>query len=177
MNLFRRGGSALVAALALSGCTIAKPLIDRQMADAPDAACAVANGQQAPQIVAPSGPTAQCFALHEEVDGRRQPWSGGALQPGRTLLAIHQAGVEGCKGRFTHLTVTGGSPGAGQIELATWDMIARPGHSREHRWDRGFARRTLGMASIDSVTMAPAGVRIRALAGSFEPASLCFKSY
>ena len=181
MNQVRRGGGALVAALALSGCTIAKPLIDRQMAEAPNAACAAINGHHPlparTDASASQAAPAQCFALHEEVDGRRQKWSGGPLQPGRTLIAIHQAAAEGCKGRLTHLTVTGGSRGAGQLELATWDSIARPGHSRQHRWERGFAQRTLGMASIDSATMAPAGVRIRALAGSFDPANLCFKSY
>jgi hypothetical protein len=175
MKQFKRGGSALVAALALSGCTIAKPLIDRRMAEAPNAACVAVNGRQ--PVVEGAAAGGRCFALHEEVDGRRQPWSGGALQPGRTLLAIHQPGTSGCAGRFTHLTVTGASPGPGQLELATWDMLARAGHNRQHRWERGFAQRTLGMASIDSATMTPAGVRIRALAGSFDPANLCFKSY
>jgi hypothetical protein len=175
MKQFGRGGIAVVAALALSGCTIAKPLIDRQMANAPNAACVAINGQRL--VAADAAAGAQCFALHEEVDGRRQPWSGGALEPGRTLLAIHQPATSGCAGRFTHLTVTGASPGPGQLELATWDILARAGHNRQHRWERGFAQRTLGIASIDSATMTPTGVRIRALAGSFDPANLCFKSY
>jgi hypothetical protein len=45
------------------------------------------------------------------------------------------------------------------------------------RWERGFRAAHLRLASIDNATMTPAGVRIRVLAGSFDPANLCFKSY
>ncbi len=130
-----------------------------------------------PSETVEAGAPSQCFALFEESDGRRQGWSGGALRPGRTLIAVHQAGDTDCKGRFSHFTVAGGSAGAGHLELATWDPVGRPGHSRQHRWERGFAQRTLGVASIDHPTMAPAGVRIRVLDGSFDPANICFKSY
>jgi len=170
--------SAIVALLALGGCTIARPLVDREMADAPRAACASVNGGH--QLPMPAGAAAppQCFVLAEQLDdGRRQAWSGGALRPGRTLIAIHQPGAKDCGGRFTHLTVTGGSAGRGEIELATWDPAARPGHMRRHRWQSAFARRTLGLASIDHPTMAAAGARIRVLDGSFDPANICFKSY
>lgn len=190
MNQVRRGAArvtACLAALALSGCTIVRPLIDREMADAPHAACAAVNGEHpllmraragVPAEQVEAGAPSQCFALHEEgEDGRRRAWTGGALTPGRTLIAIHDAGDQDCKGRFTHLTVTGGSAGAGQLELATWDLAARPGHMRRHSWERGFTQRTLGLASLDHPTMAPVGARIRVLAGSFDPAHLCFKSY
>lgn len=181
-----RWSGGLAAALALSGCTLARPLIDREMAKAPHTACAAVNGEHpllmraragVPADQVEAGAPTQCFALYEENEGRRRAWSGGALQPGRTLVAIHQAGETDCKGRFTHFTITGGSAGAGQLDLATWDVAARPGHLRQHRWERGFAQRTLGLASIDHPTMAPAGVRIRVLDGSFEPANLCFKRY
>jgi hypothetical protein len=176
----------VVAAVALSGCTIVRPLIDREMAKAPHAACAAVNGEHpllmrarpgVPADQVETGAPAQCFALFEEQDGRRRAWSGGALQPGRTLIAVHEGADADCKGRFSHFTVTGGSAGAGQLELATWDPAARPGHMRQHRWERGFAQRSLGIASIDTPTMAPAGVRVRVLAGSFDPASICLKSY
>lgn len=185
MSLLKRG-SALVAALALSGCTIVRPLIDRDMAKAPNAACAAVNGEHpllmraragVPAEQVEAGAPTQCFSLHEESEGTSRAWSGGALQPGRTLIAIHQAGDVDCKGRFTHVTFTGASPGAGELEVATWDVAARPGHMRKHRWDGGFPRRNLGLASIDHPTMAPAGIRIRMLSGSFDPADICFKSY
>jgi hypothetical protein len=185
MNKLRQS-SALVAALALSGCTLARPLIDREMAKAPNAACAAVNGEHpllmraragVPAEQVEAGAPSQCFALFEEQDGRRQAWSGGALQPGRTLIAVHDAADADCKGRFTHFNVAGGSAGAGELELETWDVAARPGHMRRHRWERGFGQRNFGLASIDHPTMAPAGVRIRVLTGSFDPANICFKSY
>jgi hypothetical protein len=81
-------------ALALSGCTIARPLIDRDMTKAPRAACAAVNGDH-PLLMRPhagaaadtveAGAPPQCFVLAEELDnGRRQKWSGGPLRPGRT---------------------------------------------------------------------------------------------
>ena len=179
-------GSFVVAALALSGCAVVRPLIDREMAKAPHAACAAVNGAHpllmraragVPADQVEAGAPTQCFALLEEQDGGRRAWSGGALQPGRTLVAVHQEAEADCKGRFTHFTVAGGSPGAGQLELTTWDPVGRPGHTRQHRWERGFAQRTLGIASIDTPTMAAAGVRVRVLAGSFDPANICLKSY
>jgi hypothetical protein len=182
-----RSRSAVLLALALSGCTIARPLIDRDMTKAPRAACAAVNGAH-PLLMRPqagaaaetveAGAPTQCFMLAEELEGgRRQAWSGGPLRPGRTLIAIHQPGDTDCKGRFTHLTVSGASAGAGQIELATWDAAARPGHKRPVRWDRPFGDRTFALASIDNAVMGPAGARIRVLEGSFDPANLCFKSY
>ncbi len=168
MQLGRAGGATLVAMLA-SGCAIVGPLYDRQMHDAPRSACIALDEAPAPT---------QCFALIEEwANGTRREWSGGTLQPGRTLLAIHQAGRAGCGGRFSHLTVTGSSDRVGQAELATWDGIGRPGHSRRVRWNAPFVGRTYALASIDSVMMAPGGARIRVLDGSFDPASLCLKSY
>jgi hypothetical protein len=186
MNQVRRG-SALVLALALSGCTIARPLIDRDMSNAPIAACAAVNGDH-PLLMRPrpgaaadtveAGAPPQCFVLAEELeDGRRHKWSGGPLRPGRTLIAIHQPGELDCKGRFTHLTLTGASAGAGQVELSTWDVAARPAHKRAMGWNRPFGARTFTLGSIDNPTMAPAGARIRVLEGSLDPASLCFKSY
>lgn len=161
------GMGAAVLALAAGGCAIVGPLYDRQMRDAPRAACAAANG---------SGD--QCFVLLEEGPGGvRRAWSGGALGPGRALVAIHQPGREGCGGRFTHLTVSGASDGAGRAELSIWDPLGRPGHQRAVRWDRGFASRDFALASIDNVTMLPAGARLRMLEGGFTPANLCFKSY
>lgn len=179
MNRIGRGASTALV-LALGGCTIARPLLDRQMADAPVAACASVNGAH-PLAAAgggtPDGPP-QCFLLFEEgEDWKRAKWSGGALRPGRTLIAIHKGGEKKCQGRFTHLIVTGGSAEAGQLELATWDVAARPGHMRGHRSERPFAQRTFGLASIDSATMYPVGARIRVTKGSFDPAGLCFKSY
>ena len=186
MNQVRRG-SAFLLALALSGCTIARPLIDRDMSKAPHAACAAVNGDH-PLLMRPhagaaadtveAGAPPQCFVLAEELDnGRRQKWSGGPLRPGRTLIAIHQPADPDCKGRFTHLTLTGASAGAGQVELSTWDLLARAGHVRPMRWDRPFGARIFTLGSIDSATMNPAGARIRVLEGSLDPANLCFKSY
>jgi hypothetical protein len=186
MKQVRRGG-ALALVLVLSGCTIARPLIDRDMSKAPRAACAAVNGDHpllmrprpgAPADTVEAGAPSQCFVLAEELEnGRRQAWSGGPLRPGRTLIAVHQPADPDCKGRFTHLTVTGASSGAGQAELATWDLAARPGHSRPVRWEGAFAERTFALASIDNTIMGPAGARLRVLEGSFDPANLCFKSY
>ena len=50
MNQVRRG-SAFVVALALSGCTIARPLIDRDMSKAPRAACAAVRAAEAIEAV------------------------------------------------------------------------------------------------------------------------------
>jgi hypothetical protein len=174
----RVGGAVLLALLA-GGCGIVSPLYDRQMADAPLAACAAVNG--AHPLAAPAGASTapQCFTLFEETgDGSRRPWSGGALTPGRTLVAWHQPGAgPGCAARFTHLTVTGASPGAGRAELATWDPVGLPGHQREVRWGRAYQARTFALASIDHATMIPGGARIRVLEGSLDPASICFKGY
>ncbi len=169
MRIERIGMTALLA-LAAAGCSLAAPLYDRQMADADHQACAAVNAP------APAG-SAQCFTLFEEDGEGRRTWSGGALTPGRTLIAVHNPAIAGCAARHTHLTVTGAAPGAGQMELAVWDGIARPGHGRTATWGAAFPRRTLALASIDHVTLLPAGARIRMLDGSFDPAELCFKGY
>lgn len=165
-----RAGFTGVLAIATAGCSLAAPLYDRQMADADHQACAAVNAP------APPGST-QCFALYEEDSGGRRTWSGGPLTPGRTLIAVHNPAAPGCAARHTHLTVTGSAAGAGRIELAVWDGMARPGHSRIAGWRAAFPQRTLVLASIDHVTLMPAGARIRTLDGSFDPASLCFKGY
>ncbi len=165
-----RTGIVLLLAVATAGCSIAAPLYDRQMADADHQACAPVN---APPV---AGETS-CFTLLEEDGQGRRGWSGGALTPGRTLIAVHNPAAPGCAARHTHLTVTGAASGAGRMELAVWDGMARPGHSRVATWGTGFSRRTLGLAGIDHVTLMPAGARIQVLEGSFDPASLCFKGY
>lgn len=165
-----RVGIAVLLAIATSGCSIAAPLFDRQMANADDQACAAVNAP------ATAG-AAQCFTLLEEDAGGRRAWSGGALTPGRTLVAVYNSAVPGCAARHTHLTVTGSAAGAGRMELAVWDGMARPGHSRVATWGTGFSRRTLALAGIDHVTLLPAGARVRVLEGSFDPADLCFKGY
>ncbi len=189
---FGRIGGLFVTGLMLSGCAvvgpIVGPLLDSGMNDAPHAACAAINGEH-PRIMRPrpgaapesveAGAPAQCFVLAEELaDGSRRAWSGGALRPGRTLLAIHQPDADSeCAGTFTHLTVSGAAQGAGRAELSAWDMHARPGHSRAISWSRSFARRDFALASIGSTLMNPAGTRIRVIEGNFDPANLCFKSH
>lgn len=157
-------------ALWLGGCSLAAPLYDRQMADADHQACAAVNAP------APAGAT-QCFVLYEEDEAGRRAWSGGALAPGRTLIAVHNPAEPGCAARHTHLTVTGAAPGAGRMELAVWDGLGRPGHARVATWGTGSVSRTFALAGIDHVTLMPAGARIRMLDGSFDPAGLCFKGY
>ena len=165
-----RTGIAGMLALAATGCSLAAPLYDRQMADAEHQACAAVNA-------APPAGATQCFALYEEDAQGRRAWSGGALTPGRTLIAVHNVAAPGCAARHTHLTVTGAAPAAGQLELAVWDGMARPGHSRIATWGSGFSQRTIALAGIDHVTLMPAGARVRVLEGSFDPANLCFKGY
>lgn len=165
-----RTGFALLLAVATAGCSLAAPLYDRRMADADHQACAPVN---APPVAG----AAICFTLFEEDARGRRSWSGGALTPGRTLIAVHNPAAPGCAARHTHLTVTGAAADAGRMELAVWDGIARPGHSRVATWGAGFAQRTLALASIDHVTLMPAGARVRMLEGRFDPAELCFKGY
>jgi hypothetical protein len=173
-----RGGTVLLGLLA-GGCSIVSPLHDRQMLDATYAACVGVNGTHPRSAAAGATAAPQCFSLFEETaDGQRRAWSGGPLTPGRTLVAWHQPGADAsCAGRFTHMTLTGASTGAGRAELATWDPIGRPGHHRQVRWGRGFADRTFALASIDAVTMAAAGARVRVVEGQLDPQNLCFKRY
>jgi hypothetical protein len=162
-------GGAFVVGLMLSACAVVGPLANPRMTDAPTAACIA--------IADPAAAANQCFTLAEQrPDGSRRAWTGGTLGPGQVLLAIHGGGAA-CAGTFTHLTVTGDSPGAGRAELATWDLPARPGHAREDRWDRPFAGRTFALADIGSTLMNPAGARITVREGAFEPRQVCFKSY
>lgn len=166
----KRAG-AFAFALWLGGCSLAAPLHDRQMADAEHQACMTVNAPAA-------AGAAQCFTLFEEDGGGRRAWSGGALTPGRILVAVHApAAAPSCAARHTHLTVTGSTSGAGRLELATWDGMGRPGHARIATWGAPFAQRTLALASIDNVVMMPAGARVRVLDGNFDPAGLCFKGY
>ena len=162
----------LAVCMTLSGCAVVSPVIDRDMSHAPNAACATLD-RDAALVQAP----ANCFALAEEDEsGRRQAWSGGALAPGRTLIAVLQPGT-GCAGTFSHLTLTGASPGPGRAELSVWDLHGRIGHARTATWGSGFARRTLALAGIETTILSPAGARIRVTEGRFDPAQLCFKSY
>jgi hypothetical protein len=165
-----RAGLVGLLAIATAGCSIAAPLYDRQMADADHQACAPINAP-------PAAGETSCFNLFEEDSSGRRAWSGGALTPGRTLIAVHNPAAPGCAARHSHLTVTGAAPGGGRMELAVWDGMARAGHSRVATWGTGFPRRTLALAGIDHVTLMPAGARVRMLEGSFDPASLCFKGY
>ncbi len=168
--LIERTGIAGMLALAATGCSLAAPLYDRQMADAHHQACTAVNAPAADGTV-------PCFTLFEEDAQGRRVWSGGALTPGRTLIAVHNPAAPGCAARHTHLTIAGSAPAAGRMELAVWDGMARPGHSRVATWSAGFGNRTLALASIDHVNLMPAGARVRMLEGGFDPASLCFKGY
>ena len=161
-------GGAFIVGLMVSACAVVGPLSNPRMTDAPNAACA--------SVAAPAADR-QCFVLAEQLpDGSRRAWSGGALQAGQVLLAVHRGG-EGCTGTFTHLTVVANSPAAGRAELASWDLHGRPGHSRVVRWDQGFANRTFALADIGSTLMNPAGARITVQQGTFDPRQICFKSY
>lgn len=171
MRIGQASGAAVLA-MAAAGCAIVSPLWDRRMADAPRAACAEIGA-------AADAAERQCFALYEEGPrGVEAEWRrGGAIEAGRALVAIHRPGVAGCGGRFSHLTVEGSSPGAGAVQLSTWDPLGRPGHGRSVTWREGFAARGLALASIDHATTLPAGARVRAEAGRFVPTRLCFKGY
>lgn len=178
-------GGAFIVGLMLSACAVVGPLTDRTMTDAPHQACAQVNGivpsgggpaGTIGEVSAPPVVPAQCFALAEEAAGVRREWSGGALEPGRTLIAVHRAGP-GCGGTFSHLTVSGASAEAGRMELATWDLHARPGHQRVVEWREGFGDRSFALADIGSVLMNPAGARITVQEGAFDPRTICFRSY
>lgn len=169
-QMLKRTGAGFFLGLGLSGCAATGPLFDQDMSDAPHQACIDLAGAPAPDAPA-------CFLLVSQgSDGARTAWAGGAVAPGRTLVAVHRGGP-GCDGTFTHLTVAGAAPGPGRMELATWDVHARPGHSRTVRWEQGFASREYSLADIGSTLMNPAGARITVQEGAFDPRRICFKSY
>lgn len=196
MRLGMTGGALLLAALA-GACAVVGPLYDRRMGEAPLAACAAVNVAVAAQPGTPAGNVLQagggigpvsmkqCFTLAEEMPGGgRRAWQGGAIGQGQTLIAIYRR-EPGCFGApdrpappiFSHATVTGSSPGAGEAELSVWDLHGRPGHARTLRWSGPFEDRTFVLASAGSVTASPDGIRIRVTQGRLDPANLCFKSY
>lgn len=171
-----RKKAAFVLGLGLSGCAVVGPLADRDMSGATAQACVdvAAPGEGGAPA---AGAAPQCFVLaQQDADGRRAGWTGGPLQPGRALLAVHRAAA-GCQGTFTHLTVEGSSPAPGRAELATWDLHGRAGNQREVRWDAPFQHRSYGLADIGSTLMNPAGARITVHAGSLHIQRLCFRSY
>lgn len=160
----------MLALLGTGGCAVVSPLIDRDMSKAPNSACADLA------VPAPAGER-PCFVLVEEdAAGARSEWRGGRLTPERTLVAVYRPG-EGCDGRFSHLTVTGTATESGRAALSVWDTLGRVGHMRAVRWRTPFPLRTLVLAGIDSATLNPAGARVRVTEGSFDPATLCFRSY
>lgn len=196
---FSKTGGAFLLALTVGACGVVAPLVgplyDRRMDDAPVAACAAINGpaplgepsaEQRAQTG--SGPAAmkQCFTLVEELaDGGRRAWQGGPLREGQSMVAIYKR-EPGCFGRpddtagprmFTHATLTGSSPGAGEAELSSWDLHGRAGQARKLRWSGPFQNRTFALAGVGSANMNPDGLRIRVSQGSLDPAHLCFKSY
>lgn len=170
--IWKTGGIGALA-LAVSGCAIVSPLYDDRMSDAARAACVDIGA------VAGEAPAPTCFALYEESSpGRYGAWAGGPLRPGRTLVALRQAGVHpSCGGRFTHLVVTGATDGPGRAELSTWDSLGRPGARRRPSWERAEPVETLVLPTIDGVMMDAAGARMKVIEGRFDPARLCFKSY
>jgi hypothetical protein len=149
-----RGIAAILCAAPLAACAIVGPELDRAMDDAPSAACAESS---AFLILAPDG---RSFV----------PFGAAAIPAGTEILAL-----PGGTGSYTHVVLTGDSPGAGAMRVAVPDSMGRGDRGRTLRWRA--PRQSWTVANIGTAVHHPGGVRIAALEGEVRLDRVCFKSY
>ena len=149
-----RGIAAILCAAPLAACAVIGPVRDRAMNDAPASACA----EPAAFLSLPPGGSAWV------------PFEGASLTPGTEVLAMPRG-----PGDFTHVVLTGDSPGAGAMFVDVADVFGRGDRSRTLRWRE--ARRRWTIANIGTALHNPAGVRIYMIEGELRLDRVCFKSY
>lgn len=153
MQVSRRA-AAILGALPLGACAVTGPLFDRSMEDAPTFACA------RPLTFFIRGP-----------DGRSLiPYSAVSIPAGTEVMAL-----PGGAGDFTHVVLTGSTPGAGAMRVMVSDRFARGDRGRTLRWHAPRQRWTV--PNIGTAVHNPAGVRIAVLEGEIRIDQLCLKSY
>ncbi len=161
----------LLALVPLTACVLAGPLVDRQMDDAPYAACTrfVPDGAVAGQI--------QCFALLERgPSGGFVSRASSHLQAGDEVFAVKSAAPE-CTRAFSHLVVGGDTVGPGEMTIEVPDAVGRPAIGRNVDWEEARTGRRWAVADIDTPLHIPNGVRLHLLEGEVHLTSLCYKSY
>ncbi|MEA3011651.1 MAG: hypothetical protein QOD42_196 [Sphingomonadales bacterium] len=149
-----RGIAAILCAAPLAGCAVFGPELDRAMDDAPAIACAEPSG----------------FLVLAPDQRSWVPFGAAAIPAGTEVLAL-----PGGTGRYTHVVLTGDSAGAGAMQVAVPDSLARGDRGRILRWRAPRQRWTV--ANIGTALHHPAGVRIAVLAGEVRIDRVCFKSY
>lgn len=98
------------------------------------------------------------------------PFGAAAIPAGTEILAL-----PGGTGSYTHVVLTGDSPGAGAMRVAVPDSMGRGDRGRTLRWQG--PRQSWTVANIGTAVHHPAGVRIAALEGEVRIDRVCFKSY
>jgi hypothetical protein len=166
-----RPALALLALVPLASCALVGPLVDRQMDDAPYAACTrfESDGALAGQI--------QCFALLERgPNGGFVPRASSHLQAGDEVFAAKSAAPE-CQHAFSHLVVGGDTTGPGEMRLEVPDAVGRGPIGRTVDWEEARVGRRWAVSDIDTPLHIPGGVRLEMLEGEVQLTSLCYKAY
>ena len=169
-----RPALTLLALVPLASCAVVGPLVDRQMDDAPYAACTRFATDSAPVEAAQE---TQCFALLE-----RGPTGGFVarasphLQAGDEVFAAKSSAAE-CQRNFSHLVVGGDTTGPGEMRIEVVDAVGRGSVARTVDWEEARTGRRWAVSDIDTPLHIPGGVRLELLEGEVRLTSLCYKSY
>ena len=167
----KRSVASLLALAPLAACVLAGPLADRQMDDAPYAACTRFTAEGAPtgQI--------QCFTLLERgPNGGFVPRASTRLQAGDEVFAA-KSSAPGCTNAYSHLVVGGDTTGPGEMRIDVPDAVGRGTIGRTVDWEEARTGRRWAVADIDTPLHLPGGVRLELLEGEVHLTSLCYKSY
>lgn len=167
----KRSAASLLAFIPLASCVLAGPLVDRQMDDAPYAACTrfEPDGAVSGQI--------QCFTLLERgPNGGFVPRASSHLEAGDEAFAVKSSAPE-CTRAFSHLVVGGDTTGPGEMTIEVPDAVGRPAIGRTVDWEEARTGRRWAVSDIDTPLHIPGGIRLHLLEGEVHLTSLCYKSY
>lgn len=160
--------------LALGSCAIFGPLTDPKLQRAPFSACFRFPDGASPGA-ATTAPDRNCLTVHYKRSGSEDERLG-PLDAGAELI-LKPITSPGCLGDYTHLVVTGSSPGAGAMLLEANDTFARGPVSRTFKWNQPKSDNSWVLPSIGSALRHPGSIRLKVLEGTLFPKQICLKSY
>ena len=153
----------------LGGCSIAGPIVDPSLDDAPVEACTRFDS------AAGAGP--QCLTVFRRGPNREALiLTSGELRAGDVVYAT-RTNVPGCEGRFTHAVATGDTTGPGALSLKVGDAVGRGDVGHDYRWDEARANRRWPVGRIDRPLHIPGTIRLHMREGEARLTSLCLRSY
>ena len=165
-----RPALALMALVPLASCALVGPLVDRQMDDAPYAACTrfEPDGALSGQI--------QCFALLE-----RGPNGGFVPRASRTSRRATRSSPPSPRRpsarALSRTSSSAAATGPGEMTIEVPDAVGRAAIGRTVDWEEARTGRRWAVSDIDTPLHIPGGIRLHLLEGEVQLTSLCYKAY